>query len=319
MTRARTRFLLIGLATCMLAGQSVLATPAAGAPAEAPVARQGGKIAIDVGSQFKTCTIGHNVPGAQTSFTAAHCGIEGAQVYLTDDAGNRMATPAGKFSPSPHFETRESSNDFGMIEWYDGVVVEDNRFGGAAMPSSSIEYGDQVCYYGFASHSVTETPACGIYLGNVEQSLFFDVPGRPKDGDSGGPVFVPGKGVVGVLSGHNDLTVSPGAQRFYVERASTLQNGNIHSKYQLEEWFKSQLYRLHRETAAPDQPELLPAIPAVERGAEPVVRVAEQPQTPPDAEGTRFGAGEIAIIVISAIIGLIPIVGTVLDLRTNTL
>ncbi|AQQ15841.1 hypothetical protein CGLAU_09450 [Corynebacterium glaucum] len=318
MTRARTRSLLIGLATCMLAGQSVLATPAAGAPAEPAVARQGGKIAIDVGSQFKTCTIGHNVPGAQTSFTAAHCGIEGAEVYLTDAAGNRMADPAGKFSPSPQFETRESSNDFGVIEWYDSVVVEENRFGGAAVPSSSIVSGDQVCYYGFASHNATETPSCGIYLGNVEQSLFFDTPGWPKDGDSGGPVFVPGKGVVGVLSGHNELTVSPGAQRFYVERASTLQNGNLHSKHQLEEWFKSQLHRLHRETAPADEPELPPEVPAVERGAEPVVRVAEQPETP-NTDTMRFVVAEIAVMVISAIIGLIPLVGTVLDLRAKSL
>ena len=163
---------------------------AAAEGAATPVVGQGDAVDI-VGRGM--CTIAFNDAAQGVSYTAGHCGKDGDRA-IASGPGFRAT---GTFSPSSAMENDGTGNDWGVIRWADGVMLGPNRYSGDAVVAlSTLRSGDPVCVYGAASKQTT----CGSFAGAIGNNVYWDGPsGRP--GDSGGPVWVEGKGFLSVYTG----------------------------------------------------------------------------------------------------------------------
>lgn len=211
------RSLLAATATVVIAASSVVP-----ASAQTSVVEQGGRFGTSSG---KSCTIGLNDPARNVSYSAAHCGKRGDLVYFVDENGYRLPTPVGTFEPSSRYDSKSASNDWSMIKWYPGVTVRPNRFGGDYFPASELSPGEQMCFHGYTSHGAGNRASCGRFLGNVGQNVYYEIPAQLRAGDSGGPVFVPGKGTVGVVAGNT--SISDGRTTITVGRAAAPSDGPV--------------------------------------------------------------------------------------------
>lgn len=150
----------------------------------------------------EACTVGYN--SHHFSYTAAHCGNSGDYVYL-QEAGGSSSKPLGTLTRSPQarVESGDGSNDWAVINWNTSVQLGPNTYSGNdVIHPSALAPGTQVCVYG----SATRQANCGRLMGNVDLMSFAD--GLQADrGDSGGPVWVEGQGLVGVLSGSHEIRV----------------------------------------------------------------------------------------------------------------
>lgn len=168
--------------------------PAAGAATV--TVNQGVAVLIDGAG---TCTLGYNDHDRGVSYTAGHCGRDGARVHLIDRKSNVFGLALGTFHPSPNYIT-DGSNDWGWIDWDDTVQMGENVYSGDRILSrSEVKAGETVCSHGETSQMGTLDADCGVFTGWVHESFGVrDVRWAP--GDSGGPVWVPGRGFVGVMS-----------------------------------------------------------------------------------------------------------------------
>ncbi|WP_175935215.1 trypsin-like serine protease [Corynebacterium sp. Marseille-P4321] len=182
-------------ATAAVAAATILAQPAVALAAAPTVPVQGG--AFTTG--FSTCTIGYNDHVNGVSYTAAHCGRKGQRVALIDRQTNRTSRPMGTFYPSENYD-HGYSNDWAIIKWDPGVKLGSNGFSGnTVLTLDEMERGDEVCWHGQTSHMNTENVECGTYFGRAGES--FTVRAKnARSGDSGGPVWAPGRGFLGVIS-----------------------------------------------------------------------------------------------------------------------
>lgn len=140
------------------------------------------------------CTVGYNDYANRRSFVAAHCGQEGARVELL---GPRTGA-VGTFYRSKAYDG-QLSNDWAAIQWDAGVQMGPNRISGNAwVHPNDIRLGETVCYYGRTSHA-GGGQTCGAFAGSADNTFFVDA-ALTRPGDSGGPVWVPGRGFVGVVS-----------------------------------------------------------------------------------------------------------------------
>lgn len=190
-------------------GRTAVAAAGALAVALSPVTAQAAAPAsIDQGiavliEGHGTCTLGYNDHDRGRSYLAGHCGSDGARVRLINRKTNEMTRALGTFHPSPNYHTW-GSNDWGWIEWDDGVRMGENVYSGDKILSrGEVKAGDQVCSHGETSQMGTKETDCGTFTGWAYESFGVrDVRWAP--GDSGGPVFVPGRGFVGVMSAAPD-------------------------------------------------------------------------------------------------------------------
>lgn len=169
------------------------------------------------------CTIAYNDASHRQSLTAAHCGSEGGTVYMRDNRG--YAVPAGTFHPSRAYDSGSSANDWAVIKWNSNATLAPNTFSGdRIIPLNELRKGDKICLRGHTSHGATSTGySCSTYAGNLSNVFFFDnIAGQ--QGDSGGAVFVPGRGFVGVYSGMNQVGGKDGNWK-RLERASVPADG----------------------------------------------------------------------------------------------
>lgn len=265
-------------AATALAATALLVSPAVtAAPAEAQtyqlVANQGWRIQSSKGN----CTIGHNEPSKGLSYTAAHCGNPGDAIYLTDAAGNVYPEPAGVFIPSQRYDEASYSNDWAAIQWNPGVRVQPNQFGGGYINAESLAAGETVCFHGFTSHSSGSGASCGRFVGVAGSAVLFDAPISSRPGDSGGPVFVPGKGVIGVVSGVHTVSGQFGERK--LDRASMLKDSRVVPKTEI--WDAVSAYH---------------GVPSINQ--------------PPAAQAATDGAGVFGII--AAVVSLLAILGPLL-------
>ncbi|MEX3505742.1 hypothetical protein [Corynebacterium sp. LK2510] len=199
------------------AAAALLVTLGAGgvSPAQAQSttqANQGGAVYIE-GSGY--CTIGYNDPARQRSLVAAHCGEEGQRVRLVDHDARIGSQPVGTFYRSRAYDGR-LGNDWAAIQWDLGVAIGGNSFSGDAwVHPGSLASGQQVCYFGQMSNRPRHDVTCGSFRGAVGNTFFVDAP-MTHPGDSGGPIWVPGRGFVGVVSSTWNATPIPflGARGF---------------------------------------------------------------------------------------------------------
>ena len=287
-----------GARVAALAAASALAASGLVVGAEAPAAerlvvKQGARMFVDNqhNDTLTACTIGYNDPEQRRSYTAGHCADNGdygwqtgSLVYLADSKGREMSTPAGMIYPAAAYYGASNANDWAVIYWFNGVEVEVNPFGGEYLPIQDLEPGETLCYHGYASHGGTTEASCGPFVGMIEKTIYFDAPGMPDYGDSGGPVYAPGRGLVGVMSGANALVDESGEEIVGFERASSLQSGALYDDSRIDTFLRSHL----AATTTPPSPSKKAPAPSPVRSTV-VTPVAEVPREPSPAVTSASG------------------------------
>ena len=253
--------------------------------AERLVVKQGARMFVDNqhNDTLTACTIGYNAPEQRRSYTAGHCADNGdygwqtgSLVYLADSKGREMSTPAGMIYPAAAYYGASNANDWAVIYWFNGVEVGANPYGGEYVPIQDLEPGETLCYHGYASHGGTTEASCGPFVGMIEKTIYFDAPGMPDYGDSGGPVYAPGRGLVGVMSGANALVDESGEEVVGFERASSLQSGALYDDARIDTFLRS---HLAATTTPPSPSRKTPAAPSPVRSTvvTPVAEVTREP------------------------------------------
>ena len=279
-----------GARVAALAAASALAASGLVVGAEAPAAerlvvKQGARMFVDNqhNDTLTACTIGYNDPEQRRSYTAGHCADNGdygwqtgSLVYLADSKGREMSTPAGMIYPAAAYYGASNANDWAVIYWFNGVEVGANPYGGEYVPIQDLEPGETLCYHGYASHGGTTEASCGPFVGMIEETIYFDAPGMPDYGDSGGPVYAPGRGLVGVMSGANALVDDRGEEIVGFERASSLQSGALYDDSRIDTFLRS---HLAATTTPPSPSRKTPAAPSPVRSTvvTPVAEVTREP------------------------------------------
>ena len=279
-----------GARVAALAAASALAASGLVGGVEAPAAerlvvKQGARMFVDNqhNDTLTACTIGYNDPEQRRSYTAGHCADNGdygwqtgSLVYLADSKGREMSTPAGMIYPAAAYYGASNANDWAVIYWFNGVEVGANPYGGEYVPIQDLEPGETLCYHGYASHGGTTEASCGPFVGMIEKTIYFDAPGMPDYGDSGGPVYAPGRGLVGVMSGANALVDESGEEVVGFERASSLQSGALYDDSRIDTFLRS---HLAATTTPPSPSRKTPAAPSPVRSTvvTPVAEVTREP------------------------------------------
>ena len=279
-----------GARVAALAAASALAASGLVVGVEAPAAerlvvKQGARMFVDNqhNDTLTACTIGYNDPEQRRSYTAGHCADNGdygwqtgSLVYLADSKGREMSTPAGMIYPAAAYYGASNANDWAVIYWFNGVEVGANPYGGEYVPIQDLEPGETLCYHGYASHGGTTEASCGPFVGMIEKTIYFDAPGMPDYGDSGGPVYAPGRGLVGVMSGANALVDDRGEEIVGFERASSLQSGALYDDSRIDTFLRS---HLAATTTPPSPSRKTPAAPSPVRSTvvPPVAEVTREP------------------------------------------
>ena len=279
-----------GARVAALAAASALAASGLVGGVEAPAAerlvvKQGARMFVGNlhNDTLTACTIGFNDPAARRSYTAGHCADNGdygwqtgSLVYLADSKGREMSTPAGMIYPAAAYYGASNANDWAVIYWFNGVEVGANPYGGEYVPIQDLEPGETLCYHGYASHGGTTEASCGPFVGMIEKTIYFDAPGMPDYGDSGGPVYAPGRGLVGVMSGANALVDESGEEIVGFERASSLQSGALYDDARIDTFLRS---HLAATTTPPSPSRKTPAAPSPVRSTvvTPVAEVTREP------------------------------------------
>lgn len=183
-----------------------------GVPAANAEASSSNRFEVNQGWKFNTlrgsCTIGYNDPVNRISYTAAHCGKGVSRVFLNDASGKRQQwISAGTIEMAPGYDEATSSNDWAIIRWNDNVTINPNTFDrDGIVPLSQVREGQEVCFHGHTSHGSAGNADCGSLVAKVGNMFFIDTPNGSAKGNSGGPVYLPGGGLVGVLSGSVKVT-----------------------------------------------------------------------------------------------------------------
>lgn len=168
------------------------------------------------------CTISFNDPAQQVSYTAGHCGKSGERAVSGEATGT--------FYPSQEYGKSLTGNDWGLIRWDDGVELGPNRFSGdTVVELSQVKVGDRVCSYG----SATQAVACGPYSGRLANNVYWDtLSGKP--GDSGGPVWVDGKGYLAVYSGTSTISNGSGTKAGLMRASAPLNGPGVSEAEEIE-------------------------------------------------------------------------------------
>lgn len=146
------------------------------------------------------CTIGYVERATAVAYTAGHCGDDGASAF------NEHGDAIGVFRHSPSYTGDIGPGDVGYVLLDDGVEIGTNHYSGDAVVTSRITESDQVCVYGATSKKIT----CGEFIAHRNDTVglvHINVPVIP--GDSGGPVWIPGRGVIGTTSFSHDHGRTP--------------------------------------------------------------------------------------------------------------
>ena len=176
----------------LVAGVGVLPVEAS---AQTRTVTQGGSVVVH---GTGVCTVGYNDPARHRSFVAAHCGRNGARVEIVDPATNARSGAVGTLYRSRAYDGH-LGNDWAAIQWDPGVRVDGNRITGDAwVHPNDIRMGETVCYFGRTSHAGGGR-TCGSFGGSADNTFLLNAP-LTRPGDSGGPMWVPGRGFVGVVS-----------------------------------------------------------------------------------------------------------------------
>lgn len=163
---------------------------------ELPTIVQGEEISID---KKKTCTIGYIDHKEKLAYTADHCSFKGKKSVVYDNDNHIIGTIESRTDRSSKTLLSQSmGNDFNVIKLNNYVSLAENIYSGDRKVSiSDVKSGERVCVHSRMQKKVN----CGkirMVAGNV---IVGDSDAYGKLGDSGGPVWIPGKGFVGIYIG----------------------------------------------------------------------------------------------------------------------
>lgn len=248
------------------------------ANAEVPVVEQGARVVVvDKG----ICSIGFNDPNQRISYTAGHCGEHGSRAAV--------GQANGTFYPSTEFGRSATGNDWGIIRWDDGVQLGANTITtDAVVDLEDLHPNDEICLLSRGQQQ------CGAYTGRVGNNVYWDA-GAGVKGDSGAPVWAPGRGMVAVYSGVSTVS-NRKSESASLNRASKPLNGPGVTEAQ--------------------EIELISATKPI---GTPVTHDAETPESPATNvahSGSSASPEAIATIVVAVavVLGfLVPFIGPVLE------
>lgn len=189
------------LAPALAAALMVAPVLPAQAQAQQVTVTQGDEIFVlrdDQGEDLRlySCRIGYMLPDGR-ALTAGHCGQPGSQVYISTNVG-QPAIGTFDLPPEYSFITYDSggqwaANDFAYINFTPDVLSGGNPISGDGRgDASTMSVGEEVCFAG------QDEVKCGPLIGTRDESIYFAADGRMDD--SGGPVFSPEHGLLGVVS-----------------------------------------------------------------------------------------------------------------------
>lgn len=222
--RARTKTARISTAIASTCAGLVALSTTAVAPASAAVpdaVYQGMPIVVEGTNVL--CTIGYNDIANHRSYTAAHCGDDGAKIRLLDPSDHAGRSPiVGTLHTSARHRAALSPNDWAHIEWDPELQLASNNItGDTIIHPSDVRPGEKICFHGATTHQESLGSHCGVAAANFGNEVYaVEVDTQP--GDSGGPVFIPGRGMVGVLSGQLTPTLNSPADGGQPVKASFL-------------------------------------------------------------------------------------------------
>ena len=185
-------FCFIALFPAHASAQPIYTTPIE----DFPTIVQGDEISID---KKKTCTIGYIDHKEKLAYTADHCSFKGKKSVVYDNDDHIIGTIESRTDRSSKTLLSQSmGNDFNVIKLNNYVSLAENIYSGdKKVDISDVKSGERVCVYSRMQKKVN----CGkikMIAGNV---IVGDSEAYGKLGDSGGPVWIPGKGFVGLYIG----------------------------------------------------------------------------------------------------------------------
>lgn len=154
------------------------------------IVTQGDRVRVDAPgeSEGSYCTIGYVQTATAVAYTAGHCGDDGADVF------NEQGDAIGVFRHSPSYTGGTGPGDVGYILLDDDVEVGANHYSGDGIVTGIA--GSEICAYGATSKKVI----CGELIAHRNDAvglIHINIP--VTGGDSGGPVWIPGRGVIGTI------------------------------------------------------------------------------------------------------------------------
>lgn len=140
------------------------------------------------GSPYGSCTLGYVTN--DYALTAGHCGFEN---YIVKNNNGKKIGHIG------HVDYK-GTQDIAIIKLDDNVISGSNTYSGDYITSmAEMSPSDKLCHYGKTIKQVI----CAEQYRLPTYGLFWSK-GTGEHGDSGGPVWVEGKGLIGILSTKGD-------------------------------------------------------------------------------------------------------------------
>lgn len=163
---------------------------------EEPIVRlyQGDKVNIGQAS----CTAGYINMDTNQLYLAGHCTHTiGEKVY--NSAWEEIGEVVRDDLPSHEGDFWLETQDFAVVQLYGGSNQETpNPFSGnVVLQHHEVQIGDPVCAYG----ATTQQIFCGTIEQSVNGFFMFSLDGDLQKGDSGGPLWIPERGLIGTVSG----------------------------------------------------------------------------------------------------------------------
>lgn len=159
---------------------------------------QGEKINIGIAR----CTAGYIDQELHQLYLAGHCvNAIGEKAY--NENWELIGEVIRDDLPNHNSDFWLEANDFSIIQLYGESNQPTNSMSGDNIISySEVHVGDPVCAYG----STTQKVFCGLIEESENGFFKFILDGDLQGGDSGGPVWIPGEGLIGTVSGfHNEF------------------------------------------------------------------------------------------------------------------
>lgn len=149
------------------------------------------------------CTLGYIDHAARTGYTAAHCvpgAKDGTYVQGGLDVRNETGTVIGKVYPSQRYlaNPQNAADDIALIRFADNVALGKNAYSGDAIVPPHRDGPMTICRFGATTQKVMCTQTADPAIKNSTIRYIRD---GEAGGDSGGVLYIPGEGVVGLHKG----------------------------------------------------------------------------------------------------------------------
>lgn len=163
-----------------------------------PVLSQGDKVFID---ERKTCTVGYIDKEQGLAYLAEHCAVSGETAQVHDGEGYFIGTITSRYDDHNSYgvlHPQKMSEDFNAINVDTRhVFLGDNKYSGDHKLSiSDVAQDDDMCMYSRMQGRIN----CGHVSATIGNFIVGDSHTEGERGDSGGPVWIPGKGFIGVYT-----------------------------------------------------------------------------------------------------------------------